>query len=403
MPNEYDDSSIFMAIPLLLPGEKKKVNGTDDKTKIHHQKSETCSQCTPYSTYSVIAIQACLYLILVMKHGITEISENPMIGSSIQDIKHSGGNDPEMVKSGQYWRLVVSLFYCTGLLNLIFSISMLLLLQCVEKRWGSLRWSIVFLTSGICGNIYSIYVEPDAVSVGQAGSILGMVGALHIDFMMSLVSFHYYNCKINVRDNNGDDDDNDEEAGTKVNTKVNIGEYNLVYNILNSVFEEGGTGTADKIMNIGEHHNIGEQHLVHNLLDSSFERGAYIMIGLILGSVAILVTERVNPEIGLTTKTWGVFYGGLMSGLVCGCIMGLLTICCRRSRRRHHYSGLEREDDVVAFGGSFGGSLGRNEAVVPDNRGRSETISLQETTFLCMVLLFGPSILNIVLAIPTLK
>ena len=46
-----------------------------------------------------------------------------------------------------------------------------------EKEWGSLRWLIIFLGSGVGSSVLSVIFMPQAVSVGSSGAVMGLFGA----------------------------------------------------------------------------------------------------------------------------------------------------------------------------------------------------------------------------------
>lgn len=46
-----------------------------------------------------------------------------------------------------------------------------------EKRWGAWRTAIIYILSGIAGNLLSCCAYPFVVSVGASGAIIGLIGA----------------------------------------------------------------------------------------------------------------------------------------------------------------------------------------------------------------------------------
>lgn len=46
-----------------------------------------------------------------------------------------------------------------------------------EREWGSLRWLIVYLGSGVGSSMLSVVYMPNAVSVGSSGAVMGLFGA----------------------------------------------------------------------------------------------------------------------------------------------------------------------------------------------------------------------------------
>lgn len=80
-------------------------------------------------------------------------------------------NEPDQV-----YRLWIALFLHAGLLHVIFTVLFsVFVLRHVEKRLGWFRTAIIYILSGIGGNLVSAYFVPYNPKVGPAGSILGIV------------------------------------------------------------------------------------------------------------------------------------------------------------------------------------------------------------------------------------
>lgn len=83
-------------------------------------------------------------------------------------------------KDGEWWRLGTAMFLHFGLVHL--GMNMWALWdggRLVERLYGSLRFTVIFLASGLTGNLLSLIVEGDrAVSGGASGAIFGIYGAL---------------------------------------------------------------------------------------------------------------------------------------------------------------------------------------------------------------------------------
>ena len=110
--------------------------------------------------------------------------------NNAQDMYNMGAMTSDSVLfNHQYWRLVTSMFLHFGLSHLVNNmISLSFLGSMLEKRMGHLKFAILYLGSGIAGNIISAKVEfiqsirnPQAaitVSAGASGAIFGVIGAL---------------------------------------------------------------------------------------------------------------------------------------------------------------------------------------------------------------------------------
>ena len=85
-------------------------------------------------------------------------------------------------QQGEYWRLVTVALVHGGLLHLGFNLYSLHLLGTpVESYYGRFRFSLVLLSSLICGSLASaIFNDPYVASVGASGMIFGLFGSLAI-------------------------------------------------------------------------------------------------------------------------------------------------------------------------------------------------------------------------------
>ena len=115
------------------------------------------------------------------------------------DLLQWGGNFAPLTLTGDWWRLITSMFMHGGLVHLALNMLMLFQLgQIVEWRYGSLRFAVIYLLSGLGGGIASALwngyhqvgsslnvggtvmqvqnLHP-AVSVGASGAIMGLAGA----------------------------------------------------------------------------------------------------------------------------------------------------------------------------------------------------------------------------------
>lgn len=84
---------------------------------------------------------------------------------------------------GQWYRLLTSAFLHFGLPHLVNNLILLICLgSYLERRYGKVRFIILYLVSAVGGSLISmwhmIYTQNVAVSAGASGVVFGMVGAL---------------------------------------------------------------------------------------------------------------------------------------------------------------------------------------------------------------------------------
>ena len=79
---------------------------------------------------------------------------------------------------GQWWQLATSLFLHASLLQLGFNMAALFVFgPPLERAVGTRRFVIVYLLSGVAGNMLSVAVTPRIQTVGASGCLFGVGGA----------------------------------------------------------------------------------------------------------------------------------------------------------------------------------------------------------------------------------
>ena len=84
----------------------------------------------------------------------------------------------ELIIQGQYWRLFTAMFLHLGPLHLFSNLYALYVYgPTVEKYFGGIKFLLIYIISGILGNLSSYLFLPNP-SAGASGAIFGLVGAL---------------------------------------------------------------------------------------------------------------------------------------------------------------------------------------------------------------------------------
>jgi rhomboid protease GluP len=91
-----------------------------------------------------------------------------------------GANFGPATQDGQWWRLGSALFLHFGLIHIVMNLWALWDGgRLVERIYGHLRFALIYLVSGLSGNLLSLVIQGnDAVSGGASGAIFGIYGAL---------------------------------------------------------------------------------------------------------------------------------------------------------------------------------------------------------------------------------
>lgn len=89
-----------------------------------------------------------------------------------------GANIREYILRGEYYRLITSMFLHAGIWHFIFNIYTLYIIGSqLESFFGKTKFLIIYLFSGITGNLLSMLLTNGA-SVGASGAIFGLLGSI---------------------------------------------------------------------------------------------------------------------------------------------------------------------------------------------------------------------------------
>ena len=93
-------------------------------------------------------------------------------------LRYGAGFGPFAFELGEWWRLVTPVFLHGGVLHIVFNSMVLLQLgPLVEEEYGTERFFLAYLFSGITGNLASQYFGARP-TVGASSAILGLMGLL---------------------------------------------------------------------------------------------------------------------------------------------------------------------------------------------------------------------------------
>jgi membrane associated rhomboid family serine protease len=95
------------------------------------------------------------------------------------DLLNWGANYSLLVRQGQWFRLVTSMFVHGGLFHLAMNTYGLLFAGLfLESMLGTGKFAFAYLFTGIAASIVSILVHPNTVTLGASGAIFGLYGVL---------------------------------------------------------------------------------------------------------------------------------------------------------------------------------------------------------------------------------
>ncbi|KAK3586226.1 hypothetical protein CHS0354_025672 [Potamilus streckersoni] len=114
--------------------------------------------------------------------------EEAFLCSQVSCMKDICGMIPfsEQNTPDQFYRLWTSLFLHGGLFHLIITIGFqILIMRDMEKLTGAIRMAIIYMGSGIAGNLASCIFVPYQVDVGPAGAQFGILACLFVEVLQS--------------------------------------------------------------------------------------------------------------------------------------------------------------------------------------------------------------------------
>lgn len=157
------------------------------KRYLRNKQEQLLSPKTAWFCYLVFVLNVgCFVYEMYKANWVFEpLDMNPMFGPSTNVLLDVGAKQTSLIVSGQYWRLFTPIFLHAGVIHLAMNMFMLLRLGVsIENAFGWWRVMIVYLLSGLFGNVLSAVFMPHVMSVGASGALFGFVGALLADFWL---------------------------------------------------------------------------------------------------------------------------------------------------------------------------------------------------------------------------
>ena len=134
-----------------------------------------------FASSIILDLNIVVFLIMIIS-GVHIFSPSGM------DLLQWGANRRFETISGEWWRLLTSVFLHGGILHLFLNLSGLVMAAIfVEPFLGRKKYFILYILSGICGSLASIWWYPNTISIGASGAIMGLYGAMLGLFMTNTI------------------------------------------------------------------------------------------------------------------------------------------------------------------------------------------------------------------------
>lgn len=122
----------------------------------------------------IIGINAGVFLLEWLAGGMGGLS------ADLQVIRAFGAKNNELInQQHEYWRLVTAIFIHIGFLHfLLNNYALWIIGQEIERLYGSARFVVLYLVTGIASTVASYIFNPGADSAGASGAIFGLFGVM---------------------------------------------------------------------------------------------------------------------------------------------------------------------------------------------------------------------------------
>jgi membrane associated rhomboid family serine protease len=146
----------------------------------------------PLFIISATIVQIVIFIIMVSIHGIETLFVNPLIGPNANTLVEWGAKDTEKIaKQYQIYRFFSPVILHSGVVHLLFNMlwQVTIALRC-EVFWGIWRVAIIYILSGIGGNLLSCALEPESIGVGASSCLSGIFTAMLVDLILNWNNKH---------------------------------------------------------------------------------------------------------------------------------------------------------------------------------------------------------------------
>ena len=117
-------------------------------------------------TSAILALQLAIWILFLFPFTAVQMWSDLLIGFNWG------------IANGEWWRFVTPIFIHAGFGHLLFnSMSIFLFAPGLERMLGKLKFLIVYIGTGVIGNIGTYFIEPlEYMHVGASGAIFGLFG-----------------------------------------------------------------------------------------------------------------------------------------------------------------------------------------------------------------------------------
>lgn len=121
-----------------------------------------------------IGINVGVFVLMCLAGGFSVTSVDPEV------LRGFGAKQNDLiVQHHEYWRLITCIFIHIGFIHLLLNNYALWIIgQEIEQIYGSARFVVLYLFTGVAGSLGSFFFNPQATSAGASGAIFGLFGVM---------------------------------------------------------------------------------------------------------------------------------------------------------------------------------------------------------------------------------
>lgn len=132
----------------------------------------------PFMMYTFLAIQTLLFAYMEIVGPFTGVGSST---SSLMLIRMGAMFPPTIIHLHQYWRFITPIFLHIGFMHFALnSLTLYFMGRLIEDMYGHTRFAILYILSGIMGNILSFAFNTATISAGASTSLFGLFAAFVI-------------------------------------------------------------------------------------------------------------------------------------------------------------------------------------------------------------------------------
>ena len=132
-----------------------------------------------YCAIGISIIQLFIIAVMMALCGVAPLEVNPMVGPYPDSFSYWGGKNAWLItQEFEVWRVASPVFLHAGVIHLFCNVAIQLETGAFfEREWGSGTWFLIYILSAIGSSIVSCISQPDTISVGASGALMGLFGA----------------------------------------------------------------------------------------------------------------------------------------------------------------------------------------------------------------------------------